>query len=363
MTQKNRKKIPVNIIAGPLGVGKTTAINHLLRSRPDGERWAILLNEFGLVGLDAALLEAPTEPGQPQGVEIREVAGGCICCSAEIMFDMSLVLLLQHRPDRLLIEPTGLAAVSGILDTLDRKGICDAVDVRSVICMLDPGRLDQDTGREEVKDQVEAADVLLANRSDLATVEEQEKFQTFARSWFPAKRHVDVIEAGRINPAWLDLVAHRDTPAHRAGYQHSTDHDHHHHHDHGHANDPVDLVSLDQGVAAQDIVQRVHQSSVASTIGWICRKDLVFDSDRIIKWLEKLAHLPGSRRVKAVLRTPDGWWGFNVINGVREVRPSSYRRDSRMEVVVEGGEIPDPTALEQELRACFSAFPGEECAV
>ena len=112
-TMKLIKRIPINLIAGTLGVGKTTAINHLLAQRPEGESWAVLVNEYGQVGLDAALLET-------EGVEIREVAGGCICCSAGFMFEVSLLLLLQRAPDRLIIEPTGLATLSGILDMLAR---------------------------------------------------------------------------------------------------------------------------------------------------------------------------------------------------------------------------------------------------
>ena len=119
MSARPRPPIPVNIISGPLGVGKTTTINQLLAQRPSNERWAVLVNEYGLVGLDAALLESSPDNARRPSVEIREVAGGCICCSAGFMFDMSLVLLLQRRPDRLLIEPTGLAALSGILNTLD----------------------------------------------------------------------------------------------------------------------------------------------------------------------------------------------------------------------------------------------------
>ncbi len=110
MSTKNRKPIPINIISGPLGVGKTTTINHLMELRPPEERWAILVNEYGLVGLDAALMQTESERKGGAGVEIREVAGGCICCSAGFMFEVSLVFLLQRRPDRLLIEPTGLAA-------------------------------------------------------------------------------------------------------------------------------------------------------------------------------------------------------------------------------------------------------------
>ena len=143
MRNVSRKRIPVNIVAGPLGVGKTTTINHLLSLRPENERWAVLVNEYGLVGLDAALMKGPTSSKHAPGVEIKELAGGCICCSAGFMFEVSLGLLLQRRPARLLIEPTGLAALSGILDTLDQPGVREAVDVRSVLCLLDPALFEE----------------------------------------------------------------------------------------------------------------------------------------------------------------------------------------------------------------------------
>ena len=98
--KKTAKRVPVNVIGGSLGVGKTTTINHLMAQRPVGERWAVLVNEYGLIGLDAALIEGEgRSAGGQNGVEIREVAGGCICCSAGIFFEMSLVQLLQRRPD------------------------------------------------------------------------------------------------------------------------------------------------------------------------------------------------------------------------------------------------------------------------
>ena len=104
MTQKMPPRIPVNLIAGPLGIGKTTTINHLLQERPANEKWAVLVNEYGLIGLDAALMDSEPEPAQPAGVDIREVAGGCICCSAGLMFEVSLVTLLRRRPARLLLS-------------------------------------------------------------------------------------------------------------------------------------------------------------------------------------------------------------------------------------------------------------------
>ena len=223
-----RPPIPVNIIAGPLGVGKTTVINHLLEQRPEQEKWAVLVNEYGLIGLDAALMTKSTDTGLP-GVELKEVAGGCICCSAGFMFEVSLVLLLQRRPARLLIEPTGLAALSGILDTLDRPGIREAVDVRSVVCLLDPAQLSEALLREEVQDQVEAADVLLASRSDLATPVQLEAFAAWSSELFPPKLHTGQLEHGRLPHTTLDMITNRQSTVNRGG--HSTERrDHHHHH-------------------------------------------------------------------------------------------------------------------------------------
>lgn len=355
MKRKSRKRIPVNLIGGSLGVGKTTTINHLLEHRPKDEQWAVLVNEYGLVGLDAALMEAPGEAGQPPGVEIREVVGGCICCSASFLFEMSLVVLLQRRPDRLLIEPTGLAALSGILDTLGRSGIRESVDVRSVVCLLDPVRFKDDILREEVLDQVEAADVLLASRPDLADAEQLEAFRSWAGSLFPVKPWVGQVEKGRIDPALLDLVSDRGTEVPRRGHRHGTDHHHHHHGREAHDPEAVADGGATGPVcdAAHPIVQRSHRSSLTSTVGWICWHELVFDAKQVSEWLSEMAGLPGARRAKAVLRTNEGWWAFNYADGIEDVKPSGYRRESRIEVVIEDAPFPDADALEQKLRSCL----------
>ena len=343
------KKVPVNLISGPLGVGKTTAIRHLLESRPKGERWAVLVNEFGLVGLDAALL---ADVAEPEGIDIREVAGGCICCSAGFLFEIALATLLGQGPDRLLIEPTGLAALSGILDALDAEPLRDQVEVRSTICLLDPATFHQDLQREEVEDQIEAADALLANRSDLATAEQLEDFSVWAQSFFPRKLHVGSIEQGQLATDLLDLAADRQGAAPRADYRHGTDH----RLKTGSATiarpgeeEPA-VVKPPEGDANLSIVRRDHISCEISTIGWICWKELVFDAERAVRFLAKLTNLPNAQRTKAVLRTDDGWWSFNFTPDVRDARPTSYRRDSRIEVIVRGDDLAGLEALDEALR-------------
>lgn len=362
MGAATKKRVAINLIAGPLGVGKTTTINHLLAQRPTNERWAVLVNEYGLVGLDAALMEQASEPGFPKGIDIREVAGGCICCSAGFMFEMSLVLLLQKKPDRLIIEPTGLAALSGILDVLERPGIREYVDVRSIICLLDPGRRGSDLRREEVQDQIAAADILVANRSDLATKKQLAAFQSWADSLFPPKRFIGSIRKGELAYELLDRVKDRREAAPRGGHRHGTDHGgkrpsassavHAHPHDHSEVSPADQLFVCD---ASQPMVQRAHRSHQTSTLGWICWDALIFDAKRVSCWLSEVSRLPGARRTKAVLRTNEGWWGFNFADGIEEVRPSGYRRDSRLELVIESSQFPDDKALEQGLRQCLVA--------
>ena len=109
---RRNHNIPANLVTGFLGVGKTTAIRNLLEQRPEIERWAVLVNEFGEIGVDGGLL-ADT------GVALEEIPGGCLCCVSAQMFTVGLNRLIrQQDPDRILIEPTGLGHPAQIIRTL-----------------------------------------------------------------------------------------------------------------------------------------------------------------------------------------------------------------------------------------------------
>src|SRR4051794_17304815 len=126
--------VPVNLFTGFLGVGKTTAVIDLLGRKPAGERWAVLVNEYGEVGIDAALIEG----SGPEGVTVREVGGGCVCCATAPYLPVALhFLLLDAKPDRLLIETTGLGHPAKLLDTL-RANYRDRLDVRATLGLVDP---------------------------------------------------------------------------------------------------------------------------------------------------------------------------------------------------------------------------------
>ncbi len=105
--QAKIQSVPTHIITGFLGAGKTSAILHLLKHKADNERWAVLVNEFGEIGVDGSIFSG--QQTEMQGVFVREVPGRCMCCVAGVPMKVALnQLLAKAKPDRLLIEPTGL---------------------------------------------------------------------------------------------------------------------------------------------------------------------------------------------------------------------------------------------------------------
>ena len=202
--------IPVNIITGVLGVGKTTAIQHLMSQRPPHEKWAIVVNEFGALGIDGAVLDtagglaaASGGGGGDGGVVVREVAGGCLCCAVAAPFTVAVTQVLfiglplssvhlnpalvgrvsafhaiplfpplsktktrRHRsstpsllppfpqpqpslslnhaqvlrrakPDRLLIEPSGMGHPGGLFDALSGEHLGKALELRATVALVD----------------------------------------------------------------------------------------------------------------------------------------------------------------------------------------------------------------------------------
>ena len=124
--EKKLRNIPTNLITGFLGVGKTSAILHLMTQKPASENWSVLVNEFGSVGIDGAIYEA-------KGIEVKEIPGGCTCCAAGVPLQVAVNRILKEtRPQRLLIEPSGLGHPKRVLDTLRGKYFKEALSLKAV---------------------------------------------------------------------------------------------------------------------------------------------------------------------------------------------------------------------------------------
>jgi len=128
--------IPVHIISGFLGAGKTTLLKHLLQQKPEQEIWAVLMNEFGQIGVDQQLLP------QDQGYAVKELLGGCLCCSSQLPMQIALSRLLSEvKPDRLFIEPTGLGHPGQLLEQLTEPHWQSHLNMQALVTVVDGSRL------------------------------------------------------------------------------------------------------------------------------------------------------------------------------------------------------------------------------
>ena len=156
------KKLPVTLLTGFLGSGKTTFLNHLIREQ-NAERILVIENEVGKCNVDGALVEAGVE-------EVVELTAGCLCCSLSdgLLDALELVSTKQHELDRLVIETTGVADPSSIVQVfLADPMVGRFFDLQQVICVADAGLVEdwlEDT--EEALRQVVMADVILLNKAD-----------------------------------------------------------------------------------------------------------------------------------------------------------------------------------------------------
>jgi G3E family GTPase len=187
----------VNLIAGCTGAGKTTLVRSLLAQRPAAERWAVLVNDFGAAGLGEA----------GDGVRVREVAGGCACCTARAALRTALVALLREaRPQRLLIELSARALPRDAAALLREAGIAPAVEQAARLCVLDPGQFaDPALGaREDYLEQMVAADVLVINKRDAAPPAAAARLRRAAAA-LPGRIVVETAH-GQVSAALLDAA-------------------------------------------------------------------------------------------------------------------------------------------------------------
>lgn len=184
-------KIPVTVITGFLGAGKTTLIQHLM-ANPQRKRLAILVNEFGTIGVDGDILKSCADANCPLE-NIVELANGCICCTVADDFIPTIegLLALPTRPDHIIIETSGLALPKPLLKAFDWPAIRSRITVDGVIALADAeavaaGRfapdvaavdaqrladpsIDHETPLSEVfEDQILCADLILLSKADLA---------------------------------------------------------------------------------------------------------------------------------------------------------------------------------------------------
>src|SRR5471032_1381428 len=237
-------KIPVTVLTGYLGAGKTTLLNRIL-SEPHGKRYAVIINEFGEIGIDNELVVGADE-------EVFEMNNGCICCTVrgDLVRIIDGLMRRKGKFDAIIVETTGLADPAPVAQTffvdenVGRKTRLDAV-----VTVADAKWLqDRLKDAPEAKNQIAFADVILLNKTDLVTEAELREVEARIRGINPyAKLHRtqrsqialdqvlgrNAFDLDRILDIEPDFLHADDGHDHDHGHDHSHEHGHDHHHDHG----------------------------------------------------------------------------------------------------------------------------------
>lgn len=344
------KAIPTNIITGFLGVGKTTLIKQLLKTKPEGETWAILVNEFGEVGIDAGLLEANNS-----GVQIREVAGGCMCCAAGVPTQVAInQLIARAKPDRLLIEPTGLGHPNEIIKVLSAPHYQHVIRLQSTLCLIDARKLmdERYRGHDNFVQQLQVADVIVATKTDLYPEFEVLQGRQLAQElthYLNALQLDDtpVVEHSSpqgLSAQLLELLKqpHRDLPKPAINLAASINALSQSRSVLRNTADTLGLQGLFTEEAseqvyqfdARGIVRKQNQGEGCFSCGWVFEPMQEFDFDKLMQFITLQTQTsPTLLRLKAVMITSDGIAGINWSSGDMTVTELDDCVDSRLEMI------------------------------
>jgi cobalamin biosynthesis protein CobW len=288
------RKVPVTIVTGFLGAGKTTLISHLIRNA-GGRRLAVVVNEFGTLGVDGDILQSCAIPDCPEE-NIVELANGCICCTVADDFipTVEKLLALDPRPDHILIETSGLALPKPLLKAFDWPAIRSRITVDGVLTLADAesvaaGRFAPDLDALEAQraadpsvyhdtplaevfdDQLACADMVLLTKVDLAGAAGVAAARAVIAAESPRPLPVIEITDGNIDPnviLGLSAAAEDDIAARPSHHDGDDDHEHDDFNStvvsFGEIVHPLDLVARIETLAREHQILRVKGYAAVS---------------------------------------------------------------------------------------------------
>jgi G3E family GTPase len=364
------KQIPVTVLTGYLGAGKTTLLNRIL-TEDHGRKYAVIVNEFGEIGIDNDLIVETDE-------EIYEMNNGCICCT--VRGDLIRVVQnLMKRPgrfDAMIVETTGLADPAPVAQTFFMDD-----DVRSksrldsVVALADAKHLLlRLKDSPEAEDQIAFADVVLLNKTDLVEADELARVEAVIRQINPAARvfrtsraNVDlkeILEQGKFDlartiendPHFLDM-----DDSHECGPD--CDHEHHgsevhsHHHEHG-PNCAPDCghEHKQEHTGHKGLDEKIHDT----TIGTVSLSANDMDPEKFFPWIQKITQMDGPDilRLKGIIAFDDDPDRY-VIQGIHMIIEGDHQRpwkdgEKRQSRLVFIGRNLDREKLERTFAACVA---------
>jgi G3E family GTPase len=303
-------KVPVTVLTGYLGAGKTTLLNRIL-SEPHGRKYAVIVNEFGEIGIDNDLIVGADE-------EVFEMNNGCVCCTVrgDLVRIIDGLMRRKGKFDAIIVETTGLADPAPVAqtffmdDNVGRKAKLDAV-----VTVADAKWLcDRLKDAPEAKNQIAFADVILLNKTDLVAPDELGEVEARIRGINPyAKLHkterckIALPEVLGRNAFDLDRILEIEPEFLGSHHHHDHDHDHdhaHHHHDGG--------------------LKHYHDEEMQSVS---LKADKPLDPDKFFPWIQDLVQTEGPNilRCKGILSFKDDDERF-VFQGVHMILDGDHQR-------------------------------------
>jgi G3E family GTPase len=346
MAETTSEKIPVTVLTGYLGAGKTTLLNRIL-SENHGKKYAVIVNEFGEIGIDNDLIIGADE-------EVFEMNNGCICCTVrgDLVRIMEGLMKRRGKFDAIIVETTGLADPAPVAQTFFvDEDVQKNARLDAVVTVADAKWLsDRLKDAPEAKNQIAFADVIVLNKTDLVSKGELSEVEARIRGINPyAKLHrterckvklSDVLERGAFD---LDRILDIEPDFLEPGDDHDHDHDHHHHHDHDHHHH-----DHTHGL------KHYHDEEMQSLS---LKSDRPLDPMLFMPWLQQLVQAEGQKilRSKGILAFADDDDRY-VFQGVHMMLEGDHqrkwkdgeKRESR--VVFIGRELP-----EELIRAGFES--------
>jgi G3E family GTPase len=327
-------KTPVTVLTGYLGAGKTTLLNRIL-SEPHGKKYAVIVNEFGEIGIDNDLIVNADE-------EVFEMNNGCICCTVrgDLIRIIEGLMRRKGKFDAIIVETTGLADPAPVAQTffvdeeVGRKTRLDAV-----VTVADAKWLkDRLKDAPEAKNQIAFADVILVNKTDLVEEADLQEVEARIRGINPyARLHRTQRSAIALDEVLdrkafdLDRILDIEPDfLHGEGHAHDHDHDHHHAHDHGHHHHGV---------------KHYHDEDMQSLA---LATDQPLNPDKFFPWIQNLVATDGPAilRSKGILSFKDDPDRF-VFQGVHMILDGDHQRpwkdDEKREsrIVFIGRKLPE----------------------
>jgi G3E family GTPase len=342
-------KIPVTVLTGYLGAGKTTLLNRIL-SEPHGKKYAVIVNEFGEIGIDNDLVVGADE-------EVFEMNNGCICCTVrgDLVRILDGLMRRKGKFDAIIVETTGLADPAPVAQTFFvDENVGRRTKLDAVVTVADAKWLnDRLKDAPEAKNQIAFADVILINKTDLVSADELGSVEARIRGINPYAK-VHKTERAKIP---LDQVLDRNAfdldrildiePDFLAGEEHDHDHDHHEH-DHGHGHE------RDHGHGG---LKHYHDEDMQSVS---LKSEKPLDPDKFFPWVQNLVQTEGPNilRSKGILSFKNDDQRF-VFQGVHMILDGDHQRpwekdEERLSrIVFIGRNLPEET-IRKGFEACVA---------